>query len=113
MTSASHVISEDHFWAIVFVLAVGTIAIRGSVIAVSSRLKVSERMREAFSFIPAAVLPAMAVPMVFYHQGRQDWLLGKERLIILGLATIVAIYSRRMTLTLAFGLVALYVVNRL
>ena len=105
-------ISDGYLWTIIFTLAVGTIAIRGSFIALSSRWRVSERMKEAFSFIPAAVLPAMAVPMVFYHQGQQNWLFGKERLVILGFATLVAIYTRRMTLTLAFGLVALYLANQ-
>ena len=112
MTGAPSPISDQYFWTVIFSLAVGTIAIRGSIIAASSRFRISDRMKEAFSFIPAAVLPAMAVPMVFYHKGHQEWLLGKERFVILVLASILAVYSRKMTVVLIFGLVALYVASQ-
>jgi branched-subunit amino acid transport protein len=104
-------IESNYFWNNTILLAIGTFLIRSSVIAVSSRVRISGRTKEIFSFIPAAVLPALAVPMVFYHQGTQSWLLGKERFAILLLSIIVAYFSKRMTVTLIFGLVTLYLVT--
>lgn len=105
-------IDSTYFWIIIILLAIGTLLIRVSIIAVSARIQITGRVKQIFSFIPAAVLPAMAVPMVFYHQGNIDWLMGKERLVVLVLATIVAYFTRRMTVTLIFGLVALYVLTQ-
>jgi branched-subunit amino acid transport protein len=104
-------IEANYFWSNTILLAIGTLLIRSSVIAISSRVRISSRTKEIFSFIPAAVLPALAVPMVFYHEGTQRWLLGKERFAILLLAIVVAYFSKRMTVTLIFGLVALYLIN--
>lgn len=106
-------IENDYYWTNIFLLAVGTLAIRNSVIALSSKIQISDRQREIFTFIPAAILPALAVPMVFYHQGTQTLLFGKERFVILLLATGVAYYTKKMTATLLFGLLALYLVTQL
>lgn len=105
-------IDPHYFWTNILFLGLGTFLIRSSVIFLSSRIKINERHREIFSYVPAAILPALAVPMVFYHQGHVEWLQGKERFIILILATMVAYVSRRMTFTLIFGVVALYCVSQ-
>jgi branched-subunit amino acid transport protein len=105
-------IESQYFWTIIFILAAGTLLIRVSIIAISSRVQITGRVKQIFSFIPAAVLPAMAVPMVFYHQGHIEWIGGKERLIVLLLATAVAYFTRKMTVTLIFGLLALYVLTQ-
>ena len=105
-------ISQQYFWVNIFLLAIGTLFIRSSIIIASSRVKISARTKEIFSFIPVAVLPALAAPMVFYHQGEVEWLLGKERLIILLLATIVAYHTKKMTGPLVFGLVTLYLLTQ-
>jgi branched-subunit amino acid transport protein len=105
-------IEAQYFWTIIFVLAVGTLLIRVSIIAISSRVQITGRVKQIFSFIPAAVLPAMAVPMVFHHQGHIEWIGGKERLVVLLLATAVAYFTRKMTVTLIFGLLALYVLTQ-
>lgn len=104
-------ISADYFWLNVFFLAAGTLAIRGSIIAISSRVKISDRVKELFSFIPAAILPAFVAPAVFFHPGAVSWLMEKERLIILILATIVCYFTRSTLATICFGLIALYIVT--
>jgi len=105
------IISSEYFWNNVFILAFGTMAIRGSIIALSARIKISDRIKEIFSFIPAAILPAFVAPMVFYHKGHVEWALQKERLLILVLATILCYFTRSTLATVSFGLVALYVVT--
>ena len=104
-------IDTTYFWWCISLLALGTIAIRVSFISISSRVRIPPRVRELFSFVPAAILPALIAPMVFFHQGQVDWLYGKERLLVLFLATIVCAFTRHMLLTLTFGLAMLYVLT--
>lgn len=106
-------IQPGYFWFNIILIALGTFAIRGSIIAISGRIQISDRLRELFSFIPAAILPALAVPAAFYHNGQIDWLWNKERFFVLILATAVSYFSRSMLATISFGLIALYLVSRL
>jgi len=105
-------IDTEYFWLNIFFLSLGTIAIRGSIIALSAKVKISDRIKEIFSFIPAAILPAFVAPAVFFHQGRVEWALGKERFFIMILATAVSYYSRSTLATIIFGLLTLYVVTQ-
>lgn len=106
-------ISELYFWQNIIILAIGTLAIRGSIIAVSKKVQITPRHREMFTFIPAAILPALIAPMVFFHEGHVQWLLGKERFAVLILSTAVCVYTRHMLLTVCFGLVTLYLLTQL
>ena len=94
-------------------LGFGTLMIRGSLIFMSSRITIPERVREIFSFIPSAILPSMIAPMVFFHQGSVDLIFGKERFVILVLATGVCYFTRSMLGTICFGLGLLYLVTQL
>lgn len=104
-------IATDYFWNNVLLLAFGTIAIRISFIALSSKIKISERHKEIFSFIPASILPALIAPMVYFHKGQVDWLLQKERVIVLTIATVVCYLTRSTVVTVLFGMMALYFVT--
>ena len=104
-------IENSYFWFNIFILAVGTIAIRFSFIAISSRVVVTARTKEIFSFIPAAILPALAAPMVFFYQGHVAWAFEKERVIVFILATAVSYFSRSTLATISFGLIALYILT--
>ncbi len=106
-------IDPQDFWNNVFLLAIGTLAIRGSIIAISSRVQIGERTRELFTFIPAAILPAFIAPAVFFHRGSVDALLGKERFVVLGLATVLCYFTRSTLATVGCGLVALYALSLL
>jgi branched-subunit amino acid transport protein len=101
-------IESGYFWNNIFFLAVGTIAIRGSIIAVSAKINISNRWREIFSYIPAAILPAFVAPAAFFHQGRVAIAHGKERFFILLLATGVCYLTRSTLATIVFGLLSLY-----
>lgn len=104
-------IPTDYFWLIVMLMTIGTIGIRFSLIAVSSRVKISDRTKEIFSYIPAAILPALVAPMVFFHQGAVQWLHGKERAVVLAATLVVCTLIRSTLVTVLFGLVALYLVR--
>ena len=105
-------IDESYFWTVIILLGFGTLCIRGSIIFLSSRIAISSRVREIFSFIPAAILPSMIAPMVFFHQGQTEWLAGKERFFILVLATFVAYFTKSMLGTICFGLGSLFLVTQ-
>jgi branched-subunit amino acid transport protein len=100
-----------YYWSNVVLLALGTLAIRGSIIAISSRVRIPARAQELFTFIPAAILPAFIAPAVFFHQGKAELVLGKERFVVLALATAVCFRTRSTLATIASGLVALYAVS--
>lgn len=101
-------IDSIYFWSILFFMIIGTICIRGSIIAMSSKFKINDRVRELFSYFPAAIFPAFIVPNAFYHQGQSQMFAGKERLVILALAAFISLWSRSTIATIASGLVALY-----
>ncbi len=106
-------IESKYFWTITALLSIGTITIRFLFIALSAKIKISIRTQEIFSFIPAAILPALIAPMAFYHSGQVAWLLGKERFFILALATIVCYFTKNMLATIGFGLACLYVITNI
>ncbi len=104
-------IQSEYLWNTIFILALGTLAIRGSIIAISSKLKISDRVKELFSLIPAAILPAFVAPVIFFHEGHVEWAFGKERLLILAVATVLCYFTRSTLATVAFGLIALRLVT--
>jgi branched-subunit amino acid transport protein len=103
-------IDASYFWTNVFFLSLGTILIRLSIIALSTKIKISDRAKELFSYIPAAILPAFIVPAVFFHQGQVDWAFQKERLVVLAFATLVCYLTRSTLATISFGLISLFIV---
>lgn len=104
-------INENYFLTNVTLLSVGTICIRGCFIALSGKMNISARVKDLFTYIPAAILPALVIPATFFHQGNVEWLAGKERFLVL-LAASIACYLYRNTLfVICFGLTLLYILS--
>lgn len=97
-------INNNYFLVNVLLLTIGTLVIRGFFISLSGKMKVSDKMRELFSFIPAAVLPAFIFPATFYHQ-------DKERFLILMISGIIFYFKRSTLLIISVGLILLYLVT--
>lgn len=106
-------INFNHFWETISFLAIGTISIRGCFIFLSSKISISPRTREIFTYIPAAILPALLMPMVFFHKGNNEILQGKERFIVLIFAIFICIKTKNMLLTVFFGLGLLFLINHI
>ncbi len=106
-------INDHYFFLNVVLLAVGTIMIRGSFIALSGKMKNSEKLRELFSYIPSAVLPAFIFPATFFHRGIVESIYGKERVLILIASGVVFFFVRSTLLIISLGLILLYVVTQL
>ncbi len=104
-------INDVTLWSTIALLASGTFAIRVSLIAMSDRINVTGKHREFFSYIPAAIIPAIVVPMVYFHNGSVSLLGGKERLAVMVFAAAVCWWTRSMLATIAAGLLLLYVLR--
>ncbi len=104
-------IDANYFLTNTILMIIGTVSIRGFFIAFSKRMTISNKMRELFTFIPAAILPAIFVPATFFHQGHVDALFNKERFLVM-LVCLVATYFYRHTLfCVALGLGLLFLIQ--
>ena len=104
--------NDMQFLQVMLALGLGTFLLRFSVVAFSSKLVITPRIREIFTFIPVAVLPALIAPMVFYHKGQVEILLGKERFFVLVFASLVCYLTKSMLLTIISGLVGLLLITQ-
>ena len=104
-------IESNYFWWNIFFLAIGTFAIRASIIAMSSKVQISNWWKDIFSYIPAAILPAFIAPAVFFHQGQVSSVYGKERFLVLMAATAVSFVWRSTLATIGVGLALLFAVT--
>lgn len=98
-------INSNYFLVNVFLLTIGTLVIRGFFISLSGKMKITDKTRELFSFIPAAVLPAFIFPATFFHP-------DKERFVVLLLSGIIFYFKRSTLLIISVGLVLLYLVTQ-
>jgi branched-subunit amino acid transport protein len=87
--------------------------IRGSFIALSSKMKISAKVRELFTYIPSAILPALIIPATFFHQGEVVWLGGKERFTVLLLSSIACYFYRNTLFVISLGLTLLFLVGKI
>jgi branched-subunit amino acid transport protein len=106
-------ININYFLLNVIALTIGTIAIRGSFIALSGKMHISAKVKDLFTYIPAAILPALVIPATFFHLGQVEWLAGKERFIILLLVTIAVYFYRNTLFVIVLGLFLLYAATNL
>lgn len=100
-------ITANTYWTSVLLLGAGTFLIRFSIIAFSEKINLTERKKEILSYITVAILPALFSPMAFYHSGQIDFLLNKERFLVLIIASLICYLTRSVVLTLVFGLALL------
>lgn len=104
-------IRENYFYIVVAGLTVGTIIIRGSFISLSHKVKISHKLKDLFTYIPAAILPGLIIPATFFYQGKVELLAGKERFLILIASVILAYFVRSTLAIISFGLLCLYVLT--
>lgn len=104
-------IEQNYFLTNTMLMIIGTVCIRGSFIAFASRLKITPLTRELFTFIPAAILPALFIPATFFHQGQMDLIAGKERFIVLLICLGATYFIRNTLFCVGLGLSLLYALN--
>lgn len=97
-------------WIVIGLVAGGTFGLRASIILLFGWLgDMPPRVQNALRFIPAAVLAGLAFPSFVYLDGALAVTAGNERLLAGVFATIVAWRTENMLLTIAVGMVVLWV----
>jgi branched-subunit amino acid transport protein len=85
-----------------------TFALRLSFIALLGRMETPLFLGRALRFVPAAVLTAVVIPLLFYDNGALAVSLGNERLLAGLVAALIAWRSRSVPLTLGGGMATLW-----
>jgi len=98
-------------WLTIVAAGVVTFALRLSFIALLGRVEISPFLRSALRFVPAAVLTAVVIPLLFYVDGALEISLGNERLLAGLVAALIAWRSRNVLFTLGGGMATLWVLQ--
>ena len=98
-------------WLIILGMGIVTYAIRLSLIVLLGRINVPPTMQRALRFVPPAVFSAIIFPEVLRPSGALDISLGNDRLIAGVLAAGVAWRTKNVFLSIAVGMVALWILS--
>jgi branched-subunit amino acid transport protein len=85
-----------------------TFALRLSFIALLGRIEIPLFFERALRFVPAAVLTAVVIPLLFYADGSLEVSLGNERLVAGLVAALICWRTRSVLLTLFGGMAMLW-----
>ena len=88
-----------------------TFALRLSFIVLLGRVEMPAYLVKALRFVPAAVLTAVVIPLLFYEDGSLEVSLGNERLLAGLVAALIAWRTRNVLYTLGGGMAALWVLQ--
>ena len=84
------------------------LALRLSFIALLGRMEIPLFLGRALRFVPAAVLTAVVIPLLFYENGILVVSLGNERLLAGLVAALIAWRTRSVLFTLGGGMATLW-----
>lgn len=102
-----------NIWLTMLIAGLLTYATRLSFILILGQREVSSRLQQALRFVPPAVLSALIFPELLYPDGTLDLYLGNERLIAGIVATVVAWRTKSVIATIAAGMVALLLLQKI
>jgi branched-subunit amino acid transport protein len=105
--------STPALWLTIFGAGAVTFALRLSFIALLGRKRIPPTLGRALRFVPAAVLTAVVVPLLFYENGALDVSLGNERLLAGLVAALIAWRTRSVLFTLGGGMATLWTLQAL
>jgi branched-subunit amino acid transport protein len=100
--------STSALWLTILGAGTVTFALRLSFIALLARVETPLLLERALRYVPAAVLTAVVVPLLFYADGALDVSIGNERLLAGVVAGLIAWRTRSVPLTLVGGMAALW-----
>ena len=100
--------STPALWLAIFGAGAVTFALRLSFIVLLERIRIPPTFRRALRFVPAAVLTAVVIPLLFYEDGALEVSLGNERLLAGLVAALIAWRTRNVLLTLGGGMAMLW-----
>jgi len=93
-------------WALIGGMILVTMLVRYPVLALSGRLRLSDRLLQALNYVPPAVLTAIIVPMVLVEDGAL-WLSWENARLVGAIAAIgVGFWRKNLLLTIVVGMAA-------
>jgi branched-subunit amino acid transport protein len=95
-------------WMTIVGAGVVTFALRLSFIALLGWMETPPILGRALRFVPAAVLTAIAIPLLFYDIGALEVSVGNERLLAGLVASLIAWRTRSVLFTLGGGMATLW-----
>lgn len=98
-------------WLIFLLGGLLTFGMRFSFIYAFGRIRVPPTVRRALRFVPPAVLSAIIFPEVLMANSRLDISVGNHRLLAGAAAVLVAIGTRKTSLTILAGMAALLILQ--
>ena len=103
--------STPALWLAILGAGAVTFALRLSFIVLLGRVEMPAYLAKALRFVPAAVLTAVVIPLLFYEDGALEVSLGNERLLAGLVATLIAWRTRNVLLTLGGGMATLWILQ--
>ncbi len=103
--------STPALWLTIVGAGAVTFALRLSFIALMGWVEIPPLLGRALRFVPAAVLTAVVIPLLFYGDGALAVSLGNERLLAGLVAALIAWRSRSVLFTLGGGMAALWMLQ--
>ncbi len=100
-------------WLIILCMSAATFAQRASFLLLPDHVRLPTLLRRALHYVPAAVLTAIWTPELLLQKGVLSLALGNERLLAGIVAIAVAWRFGATFATIAIGLLALHVFDRL
>jgi branched-subunit amino acid transport protein len=105
--------SVPALWLAIVGAGAVTFALRLSFIALLGRIGIPLLLGRALRFVPAAVLTAVVIPLLFYDNGALVVSLGNERLLAGLVAALIAWRTRSILFTLGGGMATLWTLQSL
>ena len=103
--------STPALWLTILGAGAVTFALRLSLIALLGRIRIPPSFGRALRFVPAAVLTAVVIPLLFYENGVLQFSLGNERLLAGLVAALIAWRTRNVLFTLGGGMATLWILQ--
>jgi branched-subunit amino acid transport protein len=100
-------------WLAMALVGAVTFTYRWSFVFLLDRIRVPAWLRNALRFVPIAALSAIITPELFVQTGQFNSDLFNPRLIAAVIASGVALRTRNVLLTIAIGMLALWVLQLL
>jgi len=100
-------------WLTILFMGLVTYAIRLSLIGLMGGVEIPALVRRALRLVPPAVLSAIIGPEVLRPNGVLDLSLDNARLLAAVLAAVVAWRTKNVVLTVAVGMVGLWILQAL
>jgi branched-subunit amino acid transport protein len=101
-------VSTSTLWLAIVGAGAGTFALRLSFIALLGQVEMPLFLRRVLRLVPAAVLTAFVIPLLFYENGALQVSLGNERLLAGLVAALIAWRTRSVLFTLGGGMAMLW-----